>query len=272
VVSLWETATGTLIAKLTGHKAAIAAFAFVPDGNLLATGSWDGTVRLWEVATGRAIAKLSGHRGGVTALAFSADGKRLAAGGSDGTILVWQLQKLPTDWGVPAVKLPAAGLDKLWDQLSVDDGAVAYKNLWLLVGAPNQTVPFLKQSVEKLLPTQARLKTLLSELDATKFQVREKAMRDLTELGPEIIPQLRKTIDDGCSLEVRLRLDKVLARLGEQESSLPSRELRAVRIVWALEYIGTPQAKELLASLAAEHTPFRLGHEAKAALQRLTAR
>jgi WD40 repeat protein len=38
---------------LTGHTARITSLAFRPDGSVLASSSWDGTVREWEVGGGQ---------------------------------------------------------------------------------------------------------------------------------------------------------------------------------------------------------------------------
>src|SRR5271165_4458557 len=44
-----------LTRTLTGHKRFVAALAFSPNGQQLATGSWDGTVKLWDVPSGREL-------------------------------------------------------------------------------------------------------------------------------------------------------------------------------------------------------------------------
>jgi WD40 repeat protein len=51
VVQLWDAATGTRVANLTGHLGKVMCLAFSPDGKRLASGSHDRTVRLWEVAS-----------------------------------------------------------------------------------------------------------------------------------------------------------------------------------------------------------------------------
>ncbi|MCB0644137.1 MAG: hypothetical protein KDC44_20980, partial [Phaeodactylibacter sp.] len=72
------------------HSAEIDAAALSPDGQVIATGSRDGTVILWD-RNGRILQLLSGHPWGVNDLAFSPDGKLLATAGSDGHLLVWDL-------------------------------------------------------------------------------------------------------------------------------------------------------------------------------------
>ena len=71
---------------------------FSPDGNTMASGSWDDSmVRLWEVRTGQSIATLTGHTIYVGGIAFSPDGYTLAS--SDGeAIRLWDVasRKLKT--------------------------------------------------------------------------------------------------------------------------------------------------------------------------------
>ncbi|WP_410644974.1 WD40 repeat domain-containing protein [Amycolatopsis sp. lyj-346] len=91
-VSLWDPRTGQVVFTLRGHTDGVTAVAFRPDGNVLVTGSKDGTARVWDLITRKEIAQLPGHDtddDGVTALAFDPTGGVLATGDGDGVIRLW---------------------------------------------------------------------------------------------------------------------------------------------------------------------------------------
>ena len=75
-----------------GHHDPVWAVAYHPNGNWVATGSVDHTIRIWEVDTGRMLRILRGHTDSVLCLAFSPDGQWLASGSTDRTIRLWNPQ------------------------------------------------------------------------------------------------------------------------------------------------------------------------------------
>jgi WD40 repeat protein len=73
------------------HKGLTSSIQFSPDGRLMATGNFDGSVRLWDWHAGTVVAVLEGHQGWIGSVAFSPDGRRVLAGGQDGTVTFWNL-------------------------------------------------------------------------------------------------------------------------------------------------------------------------------------
>jgi WD40 repeat protein len=77
--------------NLSGHNDLISSLAFSPNNKLLASASWDSTVKIWNPATGKEIRTLSGHSDRVYAVAFSADSQYLASASADKTIMIWSV-------------------------------------------------------------------------------------------------------------------------------------------------------------------------------------
>jgi eukaryotic-like serine/threonine-protein kinase len=73
---------------------AVTDVAFSPNGETVALGSADGSVRLWNVSGEGQVSTLTGHRGAVSTVRFSRDGRLLLTASADGTARVWRIQKL----------------------------------------------------------------------------------------------------------------------------------------------------------------------------------
>ena len=80
-----------LRATLRGHTDFVSSIAFSPNGQILASGSWDNTIILWDVATAESVKILRGHTDRVLSVAFSPDGRTLASGSDDQTIRLWDV-------------------------------------------------------------------------------------------------------------------------------------------------------------------------------------
>lgn len=75
-------------AILDGHRDAVLACAFCPQGELLLTASVDRTARIWD-ASGSCRAVLSGHQDAILEAVWSPDGQRILTISSDKTARLW---------------------------------------------------------------------------------------------------------------------------------------------------------------------------------------
>ena len=99
IVKLWYPNQAWKSKTLIAHqKAKVSiAVAFSPDGQMIATGSDDQTVKLWE-SQSQALVQTLTHPRGINAVAFSPDGEMLASGSSDNSVHLWNV-KTGKHWG-----------------------------------------------------------------------------------------------------------------------------------------------------------------------------
>jgi WD40 repeat protein/serine/threonine protein kinase len=93
-VRLWDVQRGKELRVLEPqHAARTKCVTFSPDGKLLASGSWDRTIKVWETDTWNLLHDLHDPTGAVQSVAFSPEGRpqarRLAWGATDGLVKVW---------------------------------------------------------------------------------------------------------------------------------------------------------------------------------------
>ena len=95
ILTIWDTVSGKEIGCMPEdkehieHTGGISGLVFSPDGVMLATASWDHSIRLWDFKTRRRILTLKGHLSEVSAAVFSPDGHNLVSGAKDGSVKCW---------------------------------------------------------------------------------------------------------------------------------------------------------------------------------------
>ena len=99
---------------------------------------------------------------------------------------------------------------------------------------------------------EARLRTLIANLDSDDYDTRRRAFAELAQIGAQASGALRHALKSPVSLKARRRLERLLGRLHNGETNIPPGDfLRLVRVIRLLESIGSTEARGLLRTLAA---------------------
>jgi WD40 domain-containing protein len=266
-IRLWDVDTGLELEPAVRQVDSALSVIFSPDSRYLISTEREGTVRFWEVATRQEVKHLVGPDGPVMAAAFSPDGKTIATAASDTTILLWRTLDQDRQTGDTPRVLSAEELGNAWADLAGQDAAKSFRAIELLVTAPQQSVPFIKQQFSRLLGELRPIAKLIADLDDDRFEVREQATTQLKKLGAIAEPALRAKLADHPSPEVRRRAERIFGDV--PSPSKTSGILQAIRAITTLEYIGTPEARQLLQSIAQMEPKDWLTEEANASLKRL---
>jgi WD40 repeat protein len=77
---------------LLGRSSWIYTVAIAPDGETVASGSYDGKIEIWHLPTGGLTRTIEAHPDPIASLAISNDGEILVSGSWDDCIKVWNLK------------------------------------------------------------------------------------------------------------------------------------------------------------------------------------
>jgi hypothetical protein len=261
-VRLYEVATRRERGHVQARSSAKGILRFSHTGRLLAWVDNDNKIHVLDVRTGVVTRPFAGHDGAITGLAFTIDDRALASSSGDCTILVWDVSA-PT----AAKSRPGGNADDDWQALRGEDAAKAFAAARALAGRPETA---LKIAGEQLKPAEALdpqwVAARLKDLDHPKFAERERATRDLEEVGDRAVAALEKFLAARPSAEARGRAEKLLAKLRDQAAT--GKAAQSLRALEVLEWIGTAKAKELVANLARGVEGALLTEEAKRSLKR----
>ncbi|KAL5201946.1 hypothetical protein ABZP36_012898 [Zizania latifolia] len=88
-IFVWSMKTGRLLDILSGHQGPVHGLMFSPINAVLASSSWDKTVRLWDVFESKGAVETFQHSHDVLTLAYRPDGRQIACSTLDGLIHFW---------------------------------------------------------------------------------------------------------------------------------------------------------------------------------------
>lgn len=266
-ISLWEAQSGKMLrSSKHGGNARVASLA--PDGKTLAIGNADGTISLWDVGTGRERHRFEGHQSAVTCVGFSRAGNLLVSGSEDATILVWDTEGRLGKRKPLEFPLSVQEADRLWDGLGSDDVVeVHWSNTGLVEEARREPLVVLGRLRAMFEVDEKKVAQLVGQLEDERFEVREKASRELRSLEDLAEPALRRALAELPSPDLRRRLDALLANLDFPDNS--PRQARLQRAVAVLERVGTAGAIRALLEISKGAPGKWLRQQAKQALDRL---
>ena len=263
-VRLWETATWQVRGRLPAPDGFAYAIAFSPNSRLLTLAQSGRPTQLWDVLSGEKVAAFEGS--GTGRLAFAPDGRTLATSGGTSALL-WPLAG-DLIARRDANELTDDGRLAAWKDLADSDAGRAFRAMRTLSADRKLAPPFLRDRLAVSAEAGRLVKRLIARLDDDDFSERERAEKDLGQLGLAAEASLRQALQNSPSAEVRMRMDR-LTRLFEAEGEPSSEELRGLRAVEVLQAIGDAPAQQALETLGERGRWHRVRQEAAACLKRL---
>jgi periodic tryptophan protein 2 len=123
-IYLWNLQTAKLLDVLTGHQGPIVDLSFQRSGGILASASWDGTIKVWDVYKANVPTESFQHTSDVVCLAFRFDGKEVCTGTIGGLLSFWNVEDGRLKSEIDG-RRDIAGGRKLNDRMTSDNNAAS---------------------------------------------------------------------------------------------------------------------------------------------------
>ncbi|KAL9245263.1 hypothetical protein vseg_018937 [Gypsophila vaccaria] len=89
--------------RMTGHQQLVIHVVVSPDERLVASASFDKSVRLWNISTGKFVTVFRGHVGPVYRICWSPDSRFLLSASRDSTVKVWDIRTMKLLHDMPGI-------------------------------------------------------------------------------------------------------------------------------------------------------------------------
>jgi hypothetical protein len=248
--------------------------AFSPDARILtgALASGEaGSIHLWDARSGKELYRFTVDFC-PQAIAFSRDGSLLAASGAMGpfNLRVWDVAALTSPGSQAPFEVSQFG--DLWKDLAGEDLTRAFRAERIMSSAAAGTLlPLMQKNLKPVQePTEAmrKIAQLVADLDSERFEVRDKATKELPKLGNDAVAALKSALKDNSPVEFQRRAQGILTKLEENPAPLTAEQRQQQRALAILESLGTPAARQFIEQLANGTPEAWLTQEARTVRQR----
>ena len=240
---------------------------FIDNGKSLACGTVEGNIVYWNIMTGESFLE-SGKCGEIVSMCYDANDVRLVTGNSDTTVLFWRAPhwKKDVNEGLSVSVGSNEYYGNRWASLRSQTDNSFFDAFRLFVRDGDDSVAFIRRHLQPIPEPDMELITqCIRSLSDDQFEVRKKSFAQLKRFGDLAFPQLHHRLREAPLLDEK----KLIQQLLREENVLTPDQLRNLRAIQILEYIGTSDAKDLLCLISTGSTASRLTRSASASLKRL---
>jgi WD40 repeat protein len=259
-ITVWEVLTGKLVNEFW-NDAEITAVCVWSDARTIISGDKNGWIKVWDFVGAKPVAELTGKSGAVRAVSSDPNGAVFAAGYDNSTILIWDIRPLL------AAHPPYADIKKktpedCWFALGEEDGRKGLESVFCLWKQPRESTEFLRTHLSPVATKPKKeLAKLVDGLCSKDLPTRQKAAKELLNCGEIADNEMKKKMGGELALEDRRRIQAALKRS-------EANQLRCRRAIQALEYIGSPEAWQVIQRISKGAAQSEITREAVTTLKR----